>query len=120
MCRLVQYKGGRAVADIKKKYIDNIVEQAEKCKHIQRIMLFGSALEERCTDRSDIDIAVFGDQTKGKYLQSKEFMDFQGNIFRFGFEQDYDILYFQAGKNYDDHIMVDISHGAEIYRRSSI
>lgn len=117
MCRLVQYKDGRAVADIKKKYLDNIVAQAGKCKHIQRIILFGSALEERCTERSDIDIAVFGDQTKGKYLQSKEFMDFQGNVFRYGFEQDYDILYFKEGTNYEDQIMTDINQGAEIYRR---
>ena len=120
MCRLVKYKGGRAVADIKMKYLDNIVEQAEKCEHVQRIMLFGSALEERCTDRSDIDIAVFGDQTKGKYLQSKEFMDFQGKVFQYGFEQDYDILYFQEGKKYDDQILVDINQGAEIFRRTSV
>lgn len=44
--RLVEYKGDRAVADSKKKNLHNIVEQAEKSKHIQRIMLFGSALEE--------------------------------------------------------------------------
>ena len=30
-------------------------------------MLFGSALEDRCTEKSDIDIAVFGDMSKGKY-----------------------------------------------------
>ena len=31
--------------------------------------------------------------------------------------QDYDILYFCDGEEYDDIILNDINHGAEIYRR---
>ena len=46
MCRMVPYKDGRCVADIKLRHIDNISEQAKAAKNIRRIMLFGSALED--------------------------------------------------------------------------
>ncbi len=117
MCRMVPYKNGRSVADIKLRHIDNISAQAEKCRNITRIILFGSSLETRCTDRSDIDIAVFGDQAKGKYLQSKEFREFHRQLFLFDMNQDYDILYFTNGKTHTDRIMNDIAEGIEIYTR---
>ena len=119
MCRMVQYKNGRDVAEIKYHHIENITRLAKNCKNISRIVLFGSSLEHRCTDRSDIDIAVFGDQTKGKYLKSKEFKDFQRQIFLYDMNQDYDILYFTDGKKGNDLIMQDISAGLEIYMRES-
>ena len=117
MCKMREFADNKYVADIKYDYIKNIALQAETCKNINRIMLFGSAMEERCTDRSDIDIAVFGNETKSRYLRSKEFRDFQSRLFRFGFEQNYDILYFQEGKTSGDSILEDISKGIEIYRR---
>ena len=119
MCALVELSDGKCVAEIKHKYIENIIKQAAKCKNIKRIMLFGSALEERCQESSDIDIAVFGESPKGKYLKSKEFKDFQRALFIYGdaFAQDYDILYFREGIDYDDAIIKDIENGAEIYRR---
>lgn len=119
MCALIELQNGQYVAEIKHKYIENIIMQAANCKNIKRIMLFGSALEERCQDGSDIDIAVFGDSPKGKYLKSKEFKDFQRALFLYGdaFGQDYDILYFRDGIQYDDDIIKDIENGAEIYRR---
>ena len=42
MCRLTQWKSGQCLADIKYKYIENIAREAEKCRNINRIMLFGS------------------------------------------------------------------------------
>ena len=60
MCKLISIGNGKAIADIKHKYIKNITRQAHECKNISRIVLFGSSLEERCTEKSDIDIAVFG------------------------------------------------------------
>ena len=119
MCALIELADGKYVAEIKHKYIENIIKQAASCKNIKRIMLFGSALEERCRESSDIDIAVFGDYPKGKYLKSKEFRDFQRALFLYGdaFGQDYDILYFRDGVEYDDAIIKDIENGAEIYRR---
>lgn len=121
MCKLIKLANGQFVADIKHKYIENIIEQAAKCKSINRIMLFGSALEERCKDTSDIDIAVFGNTSKSKCYKSKEYKDFVRSILLYGndFLQNYDILYFRDGEKYDDVIIKDIENGAEIYRRKS-
>ena len=108
------------VADIKKKYIDNIAQQAENCHNISRIVLFGSALETRCRERSDIDIAVFGKKKHNDYLRSGEFKQFQRSIFSFGgdYTQDDDILYFCDDTESDDAILENIHRGTEIYRRA--
>ncbi len=116
--KLVQYKNGQYISDIKLPHIQNVSKQAEKCKNISRIMLFGSSIEERCTNRSDIDIAVFGQMSKAKYLGSSEFKKFQDQVFLYDLNQDYDILYFCEGQDYSDQIMEDINRGTEIYRRS--
>ena len=42
MCKLVPYKNGQSIADIKYGHVMNIAEKAASCKHINRIMLFGS------------------------------------------------------------------------------
>jgi len=106
------------VAEIKKEYINNIIEQAKKCKNITRIILFGSSLEERCSAKSDIDIAVFGKMTRGKYLKSAEFRNFNIEIFAYkDFDgQNYDILYFKDDCDTDSKIMKNILAGTEIYR----
>lgn len=117
MCKMVPLKDGRCVAEIKLKHILNIAEQAKKCPNISRIMLFGSALEERCTEHSDIDIAVFGDTAKRTYLLSDEFRQFRKELFRYDWDQDYDVLYFEGKKKYTDRIMGDIEKGIELYRR---
>ena len=106
------------MAEIKLEHIRNVSAQAERCKNISRIMLFGSSIEERCTDHSDIDIAVFGQMPKAKYLGSSEFKKFQDQLFLYDLNQDYDILYFREGQDYTDPIMEDIKRGAEIYRRA--
>ena len=118
MCRLVSIGNGQFVADIKHKHIKNIAKLAGECKNISRIVLFGSSLEERCTEKSDIDIAVFGKKKKNRFLDSKEFRLFQDKIFMFDMNQDYDILYFCDDQEYNDAIMTDIKQGAEIYRRA--
>ncbi len=94
-------------------------EQARKAKDIQRIMLFGSSLEERCTKDSDIDIAVFGDKTKGSYIDSKEFRGFKSGLFKFDIDQAYDVLYFKEKADYKDEIMIDSRNGLEIFRRAA-
>ena len=120
MCNLVRFDNGSYVADIKHKYIVNIANQAKKCRNISHIILFGSALETRCTEKSDIDIAVFGKMNQNEYLRSKEFKNFQREVFAFGgdFSQDYDILYFCEEKDNTDAILEDIRQGSEIYRRA--
>ena len=120
MCKLVQLNEDKYVADIKLHHIQNIVVQAKKAKNIERIILFGSSVEERCTKLSDIDIAVFGTKAKGKYLDSREFVAFHDGLYQFDWEQDYDVLYFQEGTHREDSIMADISHGVEIYRREPV
>ena len=50
------------VADIKKKYMNNIIDAAKKCDLIDKVILFGSSIEDRCKESSDIDIAVFGNR----------------------------------------------------------
>ncbi|MCR4851125.1 MAG: nucleotidyltransferase domain-containing protein [Lachnospiraceae bacterium] len=117
MCRMVPYTNGGLVAEIKLPHIKNISEQAQKAKGISRIMLFGSSLDERCTQNSDIDIAVFGTKTKERYIDSKEFRDFKSNLFQFDWDQDYDVLYFKDGGDYQDPIMTDINRGVEVFRR---
>lgn len=62
---------GNYVADMKHKYIVNIADQAKQCSNISRIVLFGSALETRCTEKSDIDIAVFGEESKANTCVQK-------------------------------------------------
>ena len=117
MCKMVPLKDGRCVAEIKLNHIINICNQAKACPNVSKIVLFGSALEERCTEKSDIDIAVFGDAPKGRYLNSKEFRDFRGRIFQYDLNQDYDVLYFEDKKRHADRIMDDINKGIELYRR---
>ena len=119
MCRLVQWNEDRCVADIKFRHIQNITKQAAKCKNINRIMLFGSSLEERCTDRSDIDIAVFGIKPKSQYIDSKEFRLFKNALFEFDWDQDYDVLYFSENGKNRGSIRTDINRGVEIYRRAA-
>lgn len=121
MCKLVEIAKGKFVAEIKHKYIENIIKQAANCGNISRIMLFGSTTEERCKESSDIDIAVFGKEPKTKYLKSKEFKAFHRALFLFdNLVQDYDILYFRDGVSYDDAIVKDIENGVEIYRRQTV
>lgn len=119
MCKMVPYEENGYVAEIKLPHIKNITEQAKKTKHIQRIMLFGSSLEERCTGDSDIDIAVFGDKTKGSYIDSKEFRDFKSSLFSFDWNQDYDVLYFKDKEPYKADIIMNINNGVEIFRRAA-
>ena len=121
MCKVVDVKirnRNVRVADIKSKYLDNIVTSAEECKYIDKVILFGSSIEDRCTEESDIDIAVFGNQPKGKALTSKQFMKFADELAEFDdFLQSYDILYFKTGKEDDSAIMAEINKGEVLYVR---
>lgn len=121
MCRIVSMDtnfGTKCrVADIKKDYISNIIKNARICPDIDYIVLFGSALEDRCRDHSDIDIAVFGKKTEGRMLTSGKYRNFENAVYSFGDFQDYDVLYFKIGKNTGSDIMKDIKNGTLIYKR---
>lgn len=104
------------VADIKAEYIKNIVNSVKLCDYIEKVVIFGSAIEERCTEESDIDIAVFGNVSEYRCLRSKKYKDFSEAIYKYNdFEQTYDILYFESKRIYTDSIMKDIEQGEVIY-----
>ena len=119
MCRLVTLKlNGKDVqiADIKLDCVRNIVDAAQKCKYIDKVVLFGSVLNEKCKEQSDIDIAVFGNVAKNKCLSSKDYKEFTHQLYRFDdFAQTYDILYFRSGSANDSFIRREIDKGEVIY-----
>lgn len=100
MCRLVtlrtNFQTEVSIADIKKMYIENIVKNAESCDKIDAIILFGSSLEDRCKDESDIDIAVISKYTVNRLCGYKSFRDFTDAIYSKDIKQNYDILYFKS------------------------
>ena len=121
MCKVVTIDiGGKsiAVADIKLDYIKNIVDLASRCEKIKRIVLFGSAIEDRCTKNSDIDLAVFGDESENKILLSKSYKDFVKGVFAYDFSQNYDILYFKNNSQNTLPIMANINKGTVLYEKA--
>lgn len=83
MCSIVTTSNGALVASVKKYHVDNIISNAGECEDIDRIILFGSSVEERCTDKSDIDIAVFSNKPRMKFLSSKSFRNFMRKVYSF-------------------------------------
>lgn len=100
MCQLVtlqtNYGANIHVAEIKKRHIENILNSAPLCKQISAIMLFGSSLEERCTKKSDIDIAIISNSSLDKLSQTKAFDKFMNHLYSYDMEQEYDRLYFKS------------------------
>lgn len=84
------------VASAKKECIENVIKQAALCKQISAIILFGSSLEERCTNRSDIDLAIISETQLSRLFQRKSYDTFSRNVYSFDWEQGYDILYFKS------------------------
>ena len=120
MCELVDISmEGRCikVADIKKAYIENIMKCAPLCDAIDKVVLFGSALESRCTDSSDVDIAIFGKYPKSKMYRLKSYHDFVEAVVSYGRLQDYDLLYYSAEETDDSAVLQDSQNGAVLYER---
>ena len=103
MCKLVNIKTDNGeevrVADIKREEIMNVIKAASLCKKIDMLILYGSALEDRCDERSDIDIAVVSKYPISKLCKLKSFHDFTTYIYKYNMDQEYDFLYF---KSYDE------------------
>lgn len=115
MCKIVLTDVGNRkvrVADIKKKYVKSIVDAAGKCDYIDKVVLFGSSIEDRCKDHSDIDIAVFWNRTASYALTTKKYENFARQLYSFDdYKQAYDILYFKTGSKNNSSIMSDIEKG---------
>ena len=120
MCQLVSLKANGKVikvAGVKMDYIKNIIDKASLCELIDKIVLFGSCLNEKCTEDSDIDIAVFGSISKSKMFNSRGYKSFINSIASYGEVQDYDILYFDSTKDNGCSIMEDIELGVVLYEK---
>ena len=122
MCRVTSMDIGSRqirVAEIKQKYIKNIIDAARECDLIDRVVLFGSSLQECCRENSDIDIAVFGNQPRSRALTSKKYERFARQLYTFdNHSQVYDILYFRSHSGDTSPILQEISRGEELYARN--
>lgn len=100
MCKLVSFKTNTGemikVADVKFSCIQNMVLEASKCKCISEIILFGSSLEESCTENSDIDIAIISKYTVDYLSGNKSFSKFMEAVYSYDYAQEYDRLYFAS------------------------
>lgn len=125
MCRLVTIENSNGVkikvADIKAEIIKKIISLAPTCDTIDYIYVFGSTVEESCTDKSDIDIAIISNVTRSKLFQNKSYNEFTNKLYDIDLAQNYDILQFnslEAVKSSDDFVCKDIlTKGALLYER---
>lgn len=106
MCRMVNILSNDGseirVAEIKKAYIENIITSASKCRQIDAVILFGSALEERCTENSDIDFAIISKYSVDKLSSLKSFANFVNAMYDCDAKQEYDRLYFKSFSEIED------------------
>ena len=125
MCKLVKIQSNTGedilVADIKADIIKQIILLASKCSKIEHIYLFGSSLEERCKESSDIDLAIISNVTRAKLFHSKSYDEFLDKLYDINIDQDYDILQFNSLdilKRRKEFICKDIlTKGKTIYQR---
>lgn len=121
MCKVISFKiGDRIVraADIKKEYIINAANKAKDCSAIDKLVLFGSSTSENCTRNSDIDLAVFGKCSESSMMKSKDYKAFVRDLFRYDFNQNYDVLYFDSTKSDYSSILNDINKGVVLYEKA--
>lgn len=130
MCRLVgintNFDTKIMVADIKMKYVINILEKADICKNICSIYLFGSVLKEECKEESDIDVLVVSDITRSKLYKLKSFHQFLIKLHeKDDYVQQYDVICVHGMKELEKNqhrVMLyhDIlANGRELYRRKN-
>lgn len=127
MCKLIPIEtktGTVNVADIKANSIKRIIEMTPLCKKIDCIYLFGSSLEERCTTKSDIDLAVVSNVTRSRLFRSRDYNKFLERLYSIDTEQEYDVLQFNSLDNIinsSDFVCKDIiNKGKLIYKREDM
>lgn len=130
MCKLVtiqtNFGDSIHVAEIKKNSIQNIVNSAVECKDISGIIVFGSSLEECCTEESDIDIAIISKKNVNELSKLLGFKRFLSRLYEVDNTQEYDRLYFKSieeiekQKNIVPICKELMQKGKLIYRRKEI
>ncbi len=97
MCKMVSIKTNFdteiQVADIKKDVIENIIKAASACTKICQIILFGSAIENRCQEDSDVDMLVVSETTRSRLYKDKGYQEFLKKLHeKDEYEQRYDVI----------------------------
>lgn len=129
MCQLVNvstnFDTKIEVADVKKIFIENILEAAATCSRICQIILFGSAIESRCTETSDIDMLIISDTARSKLYKNKSYQEFLKRLHdQDNYEQMYDIICVHGideiyrNLNTTGLFQNIIENGKTLYRRS--
>lgn len=121
MCKLVKIGDNVEVASIKEHTIRKIIDKANICNKIDAIILFGSSLEERCTEQSDIDMAFIINTSMSRLVSDGGYKKFKKYLYSIDENQEYDILYFRSLENIrssKDFVCKDIiSKGKTVYER---
>ena len=111
------------VSEYKQNQIMCIIRLAASCDEIDQIILFGSALEEKCTETSDIDFVVISKYPVSELSKRKGYRDFLKQLYMSDdFVSEYDILYFKSAEeiseNKEDRICAVINEkGKVIYEK---
>lgn len=112
-------------AEGKAAHIENIIEAAPLCSSIMEIILFGSSLEERCTNVSDIDLAIISRKPLHSLCKMKSFSAFMDKLYQYDMNQEYDRLFFRSAdeikeKAASERICREIfQKGKTIYRKEA-
>jgi len=100
MCKLVKITNSLGeqieVAEIKADTIKKIIKIAKICDKIDYIYLFGSSVEERCTDESDIDLAIISNVSASKLCNRSSYREFKERLYAIDTDQEYDRLQFNS------------------------
>ena len=128
MCRMVNIKTNFdteiEVADIKKDVVENIIKAADACIPICQIILFGSVLDSRCREDSDVDLLIVSDTVRSKLYRDKRYQEFLKRLHdKDDYEQMYDVIcvhgldeVYQNRKNTE--LFRDVIEGGKtLYRR---
>lgn len=129
MCQLIPVKTNFnteiEVADIKKDIIENIIEAAGACTRICQIILFGSVIESRCTEDSDVDMLVISDTSRSRLYKDKSYREFLKRLHdKDDYEQMYDVICVHGMEEiyqYQDTVSLFrdvIDYGKTLYRRA--
>ena len=128
MCKLVKITNSLGeqieVAEIKADTIKKIIKTVKICDKIDYIYLFGSSVEERCTDESDIDLAIISNVSASKLCNRSSYREFKERLYAIDTDQEYDRLQFnslKAIRNSKEPVCLDIiSKGKLLYQREGI